>query len=233
MKSAWKSAAGSARPVTVVLAAFAATGLMFAATASQAANLILDGDFNNSNATFVDVTSGHSIGPWHVTAGSVDLIGGYWQSPSGPNASASGTNGSIDLNGTGPGTISQSFATQVGKEYAVTFDLSGNPDGGPPTKMVKVVVGSGGGVDPFPTAIASRSNMNYLPEEVDFTATGTTTTLKFEGDNPTSFGAVIGDVSVTAIPEPAMWATLLLGVGVVGASLRFARKAQAATPSFS
>jgi choice-of-anchor C domain-containing protein len=211
-------------------------GLMFASASAQAANLIMDGDFNNTNATFVDVASVSTIGPWHVTSGSVDLIGGYWQSPSGPNASAGGTNGSIDLNGSGPGTISQSFTTQVGKEYALTFDLSGNPDGGPATKMVKVVVGPAGAVDTFPAvleALSSHSNMNYLPEELDFTATGTTTTLKFEGDNISSYGAVIGDVVVTPVPEPAAWATLLLGVGVIGAGLRMARQVQAPARRYS
>lgn len=212
----------------IVLATLLATGLIAASTGAQAANLILDGDFNNSNATFSTVTAVSTIGPWHVTAGSVDLIGGYWQSPSGPNASAAGTNGSIDLNGNAPGTLSQSFATQIGKTYEVTFDLSANPDGGPAVKSTKVKVGPASGVFSFPSVAASHANMNYIPETINFTATSNTTTLTFLGNNTSQYGAVIGDVSVLAVPEPATWASLLLGLGAMGAVMRTRRRAVAA-----
>src|ERR1700733_5889224 len=81
-------------------AAFVSAFLVAAASSQASANLISDGDFNNGNADYATVNAGDSstIPSWTVTQGSVDLIGGYWQSPSGPNA-PSGTNGSVDLDG--------------------------------------------------------------------------------------------------------------------------------------
>ena len=55
-----------------------------------------------------------SITGWTVTAGSIDLIGDYWIASDGER--------SIDLNGNGPGAISQEFDTEPGLIYHVLFD---------------------------------------------------------------------------------------------------------------
>jgi hypothetical protein len=49
---------------------------------------------------------------------------------------------------------------------------------------------------------------------------------------PTNEG-LTGFFLQNAVPEPASWALLMVGVGAIGASLRFARKAQAPAHSFS
>ena len=86
---------------------------LFAAWASQTeancANLVSNGSFET--ATFrgsnQKVSPGQTnIGDWNVTAGTVDIIGSYWQAEDGSN--------SIDLQGTEPGGIrSADIATQV------------------------------------------------------------------------------------------------------------------------
>ena len=71
-----------------------------------------------------------SIDGWTVGGGanSVDYIGSYW--------SASDGTRSIDLNGLVPGSISQTFDVVSGQTYRVSFDLAGNPVGGPQFKTL-------------------------------------------------------------------------------------------------
>ncbi|HXQ17544.1 MAG TPA: PEPxxWA-CTERM sorting domain-containing protein [Caulobacteraceae bacterium] len=191
------------------------------ASIAQAANLVSDGDFSNPSGGggFVTYTGGTLIGPWTVTGASVDLIGGYWQSPT-----LGG--GSVDLDGNAPGGVSQALTLGPGA-YSLSFYLSANPDGGPPTKTVDVSVGSLLN-DPFSYTIGSNShgNMMYTLETVNFTTSGPTTLQFASADVGTPYGPTIGGVSVTAIPEPATWAMMLLGVGAMGAGLRMSRRTQ-------
>ena len=208
-----------------LLGAVAAASIL-AAPAAFAGNVVLDGDFNNSDPVFTTFSSPSSFGPWTVTSGSVDLAGGYWQSPSGPNP-PTGTNGSVDLDGVSPGAISQGILGLVsGKTYTLTFWLSGNPDGPPATKSVDVSIGSA--VDDnfmYTIGTNTHTDMMYTMESLTFTA-GATNTLSFASqDSASDFGPVIGGVSI-AIPEPATWAMMLLGFAGLGfAGYRKARPA--------
>jgi len=62
-------------------------------------------------------------------------------------------------------------------------------------------------------------------------ATGPTTLSFTSGDSGTPFGAVIGGVSVAAVPEPASWAMLLMGIGMIGGGLRAVRRKNAIAPA--
>ncbi len=201
----------------ICLLSAVAVAAIASASAAWAANVVIDGDFNNSNATFSDISSGGSIGPWSVTSGSVDLVGGYWQSPSGPNF-PSGTNGSVDMNGVSPGAISQGISGLTdGKTYTLTFWLSGNPDGPPASKSLDVSIGSVAN-DNFTYAIGanSHSNMMYTMESVTFVA-GSSNTLSFVSQNAASdYGPVIGGVSILTVPEPRTWALVALGFAGLG-----------------
>jgi choice-of-anchor C domain-containing protein len=196
--------------------ALSALGLILGLTgAAHASNLVSDGNFSSpyGGAVFVTDFSGSSFGPWSVTSGSVDLIGGYWQSPSGPGG------GSVDLDGDSPGAISRSLATGTGT-YTLTFDLSGNPDGGPATKTLDVSVGGVTKVFTYTIGSNTHADMDYKPESLTFTASGPTTLSFASGDVGSPYGPVVGAVSVTAVPEPASWALMILGAGAVGASIR-------------
>jgi choice-of-anchor C domain-containing protein len=206
--------------VAVLVAALAAPNV-----ASAGVNYVSDGDFSSpwGGGSFVTYGGGSWIGPWLVTGASVDLIGGYWQSPT-PGG------GSVDLDGDSPGGVSQWLDLTAGS-YRLSFYLSGNPDGGDPTKIVDVSIGAIN--DPlftYTTGSNSHGDMKYIWETFSFTTPGGLTNLSFSSlDTPPSpYGPVIGGVAVTAVPEPSTWAMMLLGfVGLGLAGYRRTRTSRA------
>lgn len=203
----------------------AAAGTVLIAASAQAA-IVADGDFSSPSGggSFATYAAGASIGPWLVTQGSVDLIGGYWQAPT-PGG------GSIDLDGAyQAGGVSQSLALGAGS-YKLSFYLSGNPDSSLGLKTVQVGVGNALQNFTFDTSTAGNSHgdMGYVLQTLNFSTSGATT-LKFTSlDNSGSaFGPVIGGVSIAAVPEPAAWAMTLVGVGGLGAMMRRRRSQPAA-----
>lgn len=201
------------------------SAIVLIASSAHATGL-LDGDFSSPSGggSFVTYSSGSSVGPWTVTQGSIDLIGGYWQAPT-----LGG--GSVDLDGSyQAGGISQSFALGAGS-YTLSFYLSGNPDGGSSLKSVQVSIGDALQTFTYDTSLMGNSHgdMRYVLQTLNFTTLGATT-LSFTSldNNSSAFGAVIGGVSLAAVPEPATWALMLMGFGAVGLAVRRQRSATAA-----
>ena len=75
---------------TLLAGAALAAGLALAGAAQ--AGIVLDGDFStpSGGGSFTTYSGGSSIGPWLVTGGGVDLIGGYWQAPTAGGGSVCG-----------------------------------------------------------------------------------------------------------------------------------------------
>jgi choice-of-anchor C domain-containing protein len=164
------------------------------------------GGFSTYFAGATDITG------WVVGSHSVDYIGGYWQSQDGSR--------NIDLSGNAPGSISQTFDTVNGLTYTVKFWLAGNPDGGPTIKPLLVDVGGATTLYNFDVTGASRGAMNWVEKSYTFTATGASTTLTFASNSGTAYGPALDNVSVVAVPEPATWAMMIGGLGLVGVSMR-------------
>lgn len=192
------------------------------AGAANASNLVSDGNFAvpPGGGSFTTYFNGQSFGPWTVTSGSIDLIGGYWQNPTSPG-------GSVDVDGDSPGAFDQTIATGKGA-YELTFDLSGNPDGGPTTKTLQVTVGNATQVFTYVLNGNSHSDMMYVPESLKFATSGPTTLTFTSLDVDSPYGPVVGNVSVTSVPEPASWTLMLLGAGALGGALRARRSRTAA-----
>ena len=171
--------------------------LMLIVCSSQAsANLLLDWLFNNNgsitfNGSYSQKNRGKKIGPWKVTAGSVDLVHGYWEkSPAGGN--------SIDMDGGSPGTITQSIATQKDVAYTLSFAVSGNYRAGSSVKVVQAsIAGTTKQFNISRPAGWALQNMQWVQVSMPFVGTGKTETLQFKSKSRSgSAGAVIADAKI-------------------------------------
>ncbi len=190
-------------------AAITLAGLIGFSAAGQAATIV-DGNFAGASGSYQTIGTGGTFGAtggWTVVSGSVDWIGNYWTAPT-----LGG--GSVDLDGNSVGAISQTLLGLAAGTYKVSFALSGNPDGPPPTKALEVSVTGSTAQDYSYPLVGNKVNMNYSIESYIFTWGGGDATLTFASLNAPSnnpYGPVIGDVSISAIPEPATWAMMILG----------------------
>ena len=119
------------------------------------------------------------------------------------------------------GGIFQTFATTIGQSYLVRFDVSGNPgdapsNGFPRVKEMRVNVGDVSRDFEFDSTGLTTITLVWEPVSFAFVATGTTETLSFTSLTPfaNSYGALIDNVSVTAVAVPELSTLILLGVGL-------------------
>lgn len=159
-----------------------------------------------------------SITGWTVGGAGIDYIGGYWQAAQGIR--------SLDLSALSGGSVTQTLATIVGKTYTVTFSLAGNPDGPDDGKIaVTSVSGSLPQIDIFTVGPANtHANMGWKTFIYTFTAFDTSSDLTFASATNTPFGPALDNVSISAIPEPATWAMMIIGFGAAGGAIRSARR---------
>jgi choice-of-anchor C domain-containing protein len=207
--------------VGIAFSAVAALG----ATSANAYELITNGSFENAAfdpGSFTTLNNGSTdINGWTVGLGSIDYIGSYWQASNGSR--------SLDLSGVSKGSISQTINTIAGKEYTVKFDMAGNPDD---NLKLKLLVASLSGnlteVFNFNATGTTNANMGWISNSYKFIAgPGNTTTLSFASATDTAYGPALDNVSVSAVPEPATWAMMIIGFGAAGSMVRSNRRKQA------
>src|SRR3989344_4158619 len=138
------------------------------------------------------------ITDWTVVSGSIDYIGTYWVASDGGR--------SIDMNGTDAGSISQDLPTVLGATYDVSFDLSGNPAGGPALKELAVSA-NGDLAQNYSYDTAANANtpgdMKWASSTYSFVATTTSTTLTFTSLIAGAFGPALDNVLITeTLPTP-------------------------------
>jgi hypothetical protein len=156
---------------------------------------LIDGDFShalqpNGVAGF---NQGQTFAPsWRVSKGAIKLISStYWN-----------VDGlcSVDLDGGAAGAIAhKSFATSVNAKYTVTFFLSGNGDGAPVVKTLKLSATNRSKKFTWDTSNGNDArNGKYANNSWTFTAVKITTILKFASLDPPGgeYGPVVAGISV-------------------------------------
>jgi choice-of-anchor C domain-containing protein len=149
---------------------------------ARADSILINGSFELGPPPFsnqdIDIPSASTaITGWLVTGNGIDLLGYPWDVSDGIRA--------IDLDGRSPGGIEQTFATDVGQTYVVSFDLSGNPGNGQPGTGLPIIKQLLVSVDDFAQQYAFDSSgltieaLTWQTIMFSFIASDTTATLSF------------------------------------------------------
>lgn len=225
--------------MTKITRALLCASMLAASSAGHAVVMIQNGSFETgaNPGSFETLVSGDntSIAGWTVLPYGVDYIGTYWDAGEG--------NRSVDLGGDLRGGVYQDVMLDEGKEYYITFKGSANPDSPNDVPNPRIVNFKAGAYeDGFAYTLItsgpnanSQTNMrwqNYMTQK--FTASaGGLTRISFTGGNTQPMGGAYGfaldSVSISAVPEPATWAMMLIGFAAVGSAVRRRRTSLAVT----
>jgi hypothetical protein len=188
----------------LAVAALAASG------AQSATNLLTNGSFETGDFTGWTLVADTSFtGVLHTGA---SFAGRIYNAEDGSYFASLGEPGD-------DGTLSQTFADVAGKTYESSFYFAS--DGNTPNDFG--VTGPGGLSLPTETDVGVQS---YFFLAGSFVGSGSDTiTFNFRND-PGLLS--LDNVQVFAVPEPATWAMMLVGIGGLGAVLRSRRKAMLA-----
>jgi hypothetical protein len=135
------------------------------------------------------------------------------------------------------GGVSQTIATVAGRHYRLTFDLGNNVRYVNENYDVSVTASAGDTSAYFTNPIfdhGANPVESWATETLDFVATGSSTLITLHGGPSLAEQAAIGldNVSVvqldSGVPEPASWAMMLGGFGMVGGAMRSRRRIAAA-----
>jgi hypothetical protein len=209
------------------------------ATAAGAGPLVNNGDFanvgnvwtNNTGLGSDDIQTGGGVAPpgWTVVNNnefwfsSTNDYSGLTSSPG--NASVYAIDLTGQANSKPYGGLEQTIATTPGDKYVMTFDLGSSLMWNDATTGQAALTASAAGSSKLFT-LAPSSDDTWVTETLDFTAIGSSTTIEFLADSDfTSRYTGLDNVSVlSAVPEPATWATMLLGFVGIGGVMRLRRK---------
>ena len=181
--------------------------LLSAAGAANAVTVFSD----NFNADVTRRNTVSFLGGWSVASGTVDIIG---SSPLLFDL-IPGNGNYIDLDGStfNAGVFSKALQLTGGVTYTASFDLAGSQRG----DINKVDVAFGATLSTYTLASADplgTASLVFTP-----VATGLYS-LSFANRGGDLFGALLDNVSVTAVPKPSTYALMLAGLAGMGAVVR-------------
>jgi hypothetical protein len=176
-----------------------------------------------SDPSFASGTPGSYTGAmgdgWVVTAGTGAICNDITSAGCGSAGSAYIGNqmGFLDWSGT-LDTTTQALTTVIGQDYTISYWVAGNA-----ANFLEVTFGGSTLFDGTAPIGGVASPSDYVEYTFNAPATSTSTVLAFSGQRTVSGEILLGDVSVTAVPEPAPWlltAVPLLGLGALRFKLR-------------
>ncbi len=208
------------------LSAVLAGSAMLAALPASAADVFVD-DFEGYGSQAVPWNGG---GVWSVVEGSVDLV----DTPNYGITCAGGDGFCVDLIGTAPGgevtgeiMNTAAFFLAAGS-YTFSFDYSGNQRGAAASSF-SAFISDGGANTPFSVTLGPlASNAPWTTYSGTFSVlTAGNYNISFDQQaGPGNIGNLIDNVALrSAVPEPATWAMMILGFGLVGGAMRRRRSA--------
>ncbi|MCA9187341.1 MAG: VCBS repeat-containing protein, partial [Planctomycetales bacterium] len=156
-------------------------------------DIVSDGGFlKGDTGAWTDYTQGQTVGDWTVEVGQVSHTSQY-ESPLG------GVGMELQrVDGNFPSAITQTLTTEVGRQYQLIFNMTGNFTGGDPVKHL--VASAGGESQHFTVTNTATSGHVYEQRSMTFTADSTSTVLRFAAGADDGWAAVISDVRVIDIP---------------------------------
>lgn len=192
--------------------AFAICGIH--APAMAATNLVTNGNFATPGLSGNWTSNRTSLGGWFSKNGAGVEIGA--SSIYGlPSISVGGQN--LEVNANDFGDVYQMLDLKAGQNYLLTFYYGGRPDGG--TQKLNVLAG-GTLLNSVPL---TGSYGAWTPQSFNFVAKSNREAIEFQSlrtNGRASYGNLVANVSVAAVPEPASWAMMIVGIGGIGGVLR-------------
>ena len=199
------------RPLHRSLAALVTVLGLCSAQASRA-DLLVNGDFelgpaiSSLNPVMSVAPGSTALTGWSVVSGAIDIVtDDHWVPVSGHR--------SVVLSTTGPGAIEQAISTAPGAVYRLSYWISGEPFSSPTIKHLRVTAGAATQDQTFDITPAWEWDMAWSRRTFDFTATASTTTLRFASMDATQWGPAIDSARVELVTA---------GVPGSGAVLAFA-----------
>jgi hypothetical protein len=198
--------------------AMAVGAAMLAGGSAQAANLIVDGNFSSPNvAGGWSMFANGDVGAWQNTSENALEVGN--SGVYGLGCVSSGCQ-NLEVNANNYDTVQQTVSgLKVGQAYVVSWAYGGRPGGG--AQALNVSFGNSL-LTTDTGSLGSWTNNSFVIYAKD-----TSGALQFASQNLgglPSYGNEITNVSITAVPEPAAWAMMLVGLFGLGAVMRRDRK---------